>query len=64
MHSDLHAYVRHIYFRSFRARTGLRVLWPSCPLRLPRMWFLFVGPAFCLQLPSDPASRRTPLLFG
>jgi len=26
--------------------------------------FLFVRPAFCLQLPSDSASRRTPLLFG
>jgi len=26
--------------------------------------FLFVKPAFCLQLPSDSASRRTPLLFG
>jgi len=31
---------------------------------LPRMRFLFVGPGFCLQLPSDSASRRTPLLFG
>jgi len=26
--------------------------------------FLFVKPALCLQLPSDSASRRTPLLFG
>jgi hypothetical protein len=25
---------------------------------------VFVRPAFCLQLPSDSASRRTPLLFG
>src|SRR3990172_7800803 len=31
---------------------------------LPRMRFLFVGPGVCLQLPSDSASRRTPLLFG
>jgi hypothetical protein len=28
------------------------------------MRFLFVGPGFCLQLPSDSASRRTPLLFS
>jgi hypothetical protein len=26
--------------------------------------FLFVRPAFCLRLPSDSASRRTPLPFG
>ena len=31
---------------------------PPCPANLPLMHFLFVGPAFCLQLPSDPASRR------
>jgi hypothetical protein len=28
------------------------------------MRFLFVGPAFCLRLPSDPASRRAPLPSG
>jgi len=28
------------------------------------MRFLFIGPDVCLQLPSDPASRRQPLLFG
>src|SRR5580704_19151464 len=35
----------------------------SCPLarmRTPRMRFLYVRPALCLQLPSDPASRRRP----
>ena len=42
-----HAYARHIYFHSFRTGIGLQVLWPPCPLWLPRMWFLFVGPAFC-----------------
>jgi hypothetical protein len=26
--------------------------------------FLFVGPALCLQLPSDSISRWTPLPFG
>ena len=30
----------------------------------PYMRFLFVRPEVCLQLPSDSASRRTPLLFG
>ena len=28
------------------------------------MRFLFVGPVFCLRLPSDSTSRWTPLLFG
>jgi|GEM_PF-1286363 len=27
----------------------------------PCMRFLFIGPGFCLRLPSDSASRRTPL---
>ena len=57
----LPAYARRIYFRVFRAGTGLRVFAPSHPTRLPPMRFLFVGPAACLQLPSDPASRRAPL---
>src|SRR5574344_2677950 len=30
----------------------------------PYMWFLFVGPRVCLQLPSDSTSRWTPLLFS
>ena len=59
--SHLPAYARRIYFRAFRAGTGLRVLWPPHPARLPPMRFLFVGPAVCLRLPSDPALRRTPL---
>ena len=59
--SHLPAYARRIYFRAFRAGTGLRVFWPSHPTRLPPMRFLFVGPAVCLRLPSDPASRRAPL---
>src|SRR5688572_5834931 len=28
------------------------------------MRFVFLGPGLCLQLPSDPASRRTPLLLA
>jgi hypothetical protein len=28
------------------------------------MRFLFVKPGFCLRLPSDSVSRRTPLPFG
>jgi len=31
---------------------------------LPRMRFLFVGPGFCLRLPSDSGSPRTPLPSG
>ena len=30
----------------------------------PFMQFLFVGSELCLRLPSDSASRRTPLPFG
>ena len=30
----------------------------------PYMWFLFVRPRVCLQLPSDSTSRWTPLLFS
>jgi len=32
--------------------------------RVRLMRFLFVGPALCLLLPSDPTSRWTPLPFG
>ena len=31
---------------------------------MPYMWFLFVGPRVCIRLPSDSASRRTPLPFA
>ena len=30
-------------------------------IALPCMWFLFIGATFCLRLPSDSASRQTPL---
>jgi len=51
------AYARHIYFHRFRTGIGLQVFMPPCPLWLPRMWFLFVGPAFCygfLQIRGHP----------
>ena len=34
---------------------------PSHPTRLPCMRFLFVRPVFCLRLPADSVSQRTPL---
>jgi len=58
------AYVRRIYFQSFCTGIGLWVYWPPQPLWLPRMRFLFVGPAFCLRLPSDPTSPWARLPFG
>jgi hypothetical protein len=64
MRSHLRAYARRIYVRVFRASTGLGRYLPARPALPPRMRFLFVGPAFCLRLPSDSASRRTPLPSG
>ena len=49
---------------AFRTGFGLRMCLPPYPAMSPRMWFLFVGAALCLRLPSDPASRRQPLPFG
>ena len=59
--SHLHAFACCIYFCVLRTGIELRGFWPPHPTRLPRMQFLFVGPAFCFRLPSDPASRRAPL---
>ncbi len=42
--------------------SGLRA--PSPTGQRPQMRFVYLGPGLRLQLPSDPASRRTPLLFG
>ncbi len=36
-------------------------IYASLPSTSASMRFLFVGPAFCRSLPSDSASRRTPL---
>jgi len=56
-------YTRRIYVGWVRMTSGFESL---CPLAHPppRMRFVFLGPGLCLQLPSDSASRRTPLLFG
>ena len=51
-------------------RGRVRVVWDfdlCCSLvrsAPPCMRFLFVGSELCLRLPSDSASRRTPLPFG
>ena len=64
MHTHLRAYARRIYVRTFRASTGLCTHLLAHPALTPRMRFLFVEPAFCLRLPSDSTSRRTPLPSG
>jgi hypothetical protein len=64
MRTSLHAYARRVYFRNMPGQVldfediCLLVRY-GC---LPR--FLCVGPAFCLRLPSDPASQRAPLPSG
>ena len=55
---------RRIYGRPIRDVSGFELYGPLALVRTPRMRFLFVRPALCLQLPSDPGSLRTPLLFG
>jgi len=64
LRADFHAYARRIYVVTFRTGMGLWIFLPPHPVATPRMRFLFVGPALCLQLPSDSISRWTPLLFG
>ncbi len=61
---DLHAYACRIYVVAFRASTGLCSSWPAHPATPPHIRFLFVRPALCLRLPSDSASRWTPLPFS
>jgi hypothetical protein len=58
------AYARRIYAAAFRMTSGFESSRPLAHATPPRMRLLFVGPQLCLQLPSDPASRRQPLLFG
>jgi len=55
---------RRIYGRPFRDVSGFELYGPLALVRTPPMRFLFVRPALCLQLPSDPGSLRAPLLFG
>jgi len=58
------AHTRRIYDAEFRMTSGFESLGPLAHATSPRMRLLLVGPQLCLQLPSDPASRRQPLLFG
>jgi hypothetical protein len=58
------AYTRRIYDVAFRMTSGFESACPLAHATPPRMRFLFVRPQLCLQLPSDPASRRMPLLFS
>src|SRR6188472_2445138 len=51
-----HAYARRIYVIAFRTRIGLRSFAPAHPAMPPRIRFLFVAPALCLQLPPDSQS--------
>ena len=55
---------RRIYGRTLRVISGFEDLCLLARMRTPRMRCLFVRPALCLQLPSDPGSPRAPLLFG
>lgn len=50
----------HIRY-SVRIAIGLRHSTQSCPACAPTLRFLLVGSGFCLLLPSDSVSRRTPL---
>ena len=49
-----------IYGRPFRVISGFGSACSLAQARPPHMRLLFVRPALCLQLPSDPASRRRP----
>jgi hypothetical protein len=53
-----------IYGRTLRGASGFELFGPLARVRTPHMRWLFVRPALCLQLPSDPGSLRAPLLFG
>jgi hypothetical protein len=57
-------YTCRIYGRNLRVISGFGSFGPLARMRTPHMRFLFVRPALCLQLPSDPKSPRAPLLFG
>ena len=54
-------YPPHLHWLIGSVTIGLQLLLQSYPQPLPSMWFLFVGPEFCLQLPSDSTSPWTPL---
>jgi hypothetical protein len=56
-------YIRRIYADTFRVTSGFESYGPLARAPSPLMRFVFLGPELCVQLLSDPASRRQPLLF-
>ena len=59
-HSFPSIYLPHLP-QAIRVALGLRLVWEPCPRLEPCTRFLFVRPEVCRQLPSDSASRQTPL---
>jgi len=57
-------YTCRIYGCTLRVILGFGFGGPLARMQTPHMRFLFVRPALCLQLPSDPGLLRAPLLFG
>ena len=55
------SYIRCIYALKFGQYRTLFCLANSSVSSMPYMQFLFVRPRLCFGLPSDSASRRTPL---
>ena len=53
-------YLLHLHLE-IRAVLDFVLCWKLVRFKMPYMQFLFVRPRFCLRLPSDSASRRTPL---
>ena len=43
------------------AALDFALVWRLIRLTLPQIGFVYLGPCFCLRLPSDSASRRTSL---
>jgi hypothetical protein len=56
-------YLPHLH-RMFPDSFGLQLVMQPYPTYICLIWFLFVRPEVCRQLPSDSASRRTPLLLA
>ena len=53
-------YLPHLH-DEIRAVLDFALVGKLVRLTMPYIWFLFVRPRVCLRLPSDSASRRTPL---
>ena len=53
-------YLLHLHLE-IRAVWDFVLSWKLVRFKVPLMQFLFVRPRLCLRLPSDSASRRTPL---